>query len=54
MIDNHNNKMMFNNAWACTPYRFERLRSFCGGLATVFTNTASDVGLFHLEMGDGR
>ncbi len=32
---------MFNDAWDCAPGRFERMRSFCGGLATVLANTTS-------------
>jgi hypothetical protein len=57
MIDNHNNKTTFNDAWACTPCWFERICSFCGGLATMFTNTTSvesDFSILKWEMDDNR
>ena len=31
----------FDAAWAVVEGRFEILRDFCGGIATVFANTAS-------------
>ncbi len=57
MINNHNNKMTFNNAWACTPCRFKRLCSFCGGLTIVFANTTfveSNFSILKWEMDDNR
>jgi hypothetical protein len=56
-IDNHDTKMTFNDAWACAPGRFERLCLFCGGLATVFTNTTSvesDFSILKWELNDNR
>ena len=32
---------LFNDAWDVMPHRFNALRAFCGGLATVFANTTS-------------
>lgn len=40
-IDQHDIKMIFDQAWDCVPGRFARIRAFCGGLATVFANTKS-------------
>ncbi len=57
MINNHNNEMMFNNAWACISCQFEHLHSFCGGLAIVFANTTSIESYFSIlkwEMDDNR
>jgi hypothetical protein len=39
IINKHDHTTTFNDAWDCAPGRFERLRSFCDGLATVFANT---------------
>ncbi len=41
IIDKHDHTTAFNDAWDCAPGRFERLRSFCGELATVLANTTS-------------
>jgi hypothetical protein len=40
-IDRHTIETSFDDAWDCAPVRFGHLQSFCGGLATVFTNTTS-------------
>ncbi len=40
-IDSHGVLTAFNDAWGCAPGRYECLRSFCDGLATVFANMAS-------------
>jgi hypothetical protein len=40
-IDSHGIVMMFNDAWGCALGQYEHLRSFCGGLVTVFANTTS-------------
>jgi hypothetical protein len=37
-INSHTTKTTFNDAFFCAPKLFERLCSFCGGLATVFAN----------------
>jgi len=39
-LDKHRVDTMFNDAWDSVP-RFRMLRSFCGGIATVFPNTTS-------------
>jgi hypothetical protein len=47
----------FNDAWDCVLGRFEHLRSFYGGLATVLTNTTcieSDFSVLKWEMDDNR
>jgi hypothetical protein len=41
IIDKHDHMTTFNDAWDCAPGRFECLRSFYGGLATVLTNMTS-------------
>jgi hypothetical protein len=41
IIDKHDHTTTFNDAWDCAPGRFKRMRSFCGGLATVLANTTS-------------
>jgi hypothetical protein len=40
-IDSHGIITTFNDAWGCVLSQYEHLRSFCGGLATVFANTTS-------------
>ena len=40
-IDGHDSGTLFNDAWDSMPDRFQSLRSFSGGLATAFPNTAS-------------
>jgi len=40
-IDRHSIETSFDDAWDCTLGQFGHLRSFCGGLATVFVNTTS-------------
>ncbi len=40
-FDRHTIEMSFDDAWDSAPGRFDHLRSFCGGLAIVFTNTTS-------------
>jgi hypothetical protein len=47
----------FNDAWDCASGRFEHLRSFCGGLATVLTNTTSvesDFSILKWELDENR
>ncbi len=41
IIDKHDHTTTFNDAWDCAPSWFERLRSFCDGLATMLANTTS-------------
>ncbi len=41
IINKHDHTTTFNDAWDCAPGRFERLHSFCSGLATVLANTTS-------------
>jgi len=56
-INNHDTKTTFNNAWAYAPGRFERLRSFCGSLATMFTNMTlveSDFSILKWELNNNR
>jgi hypothetical protein len=56
-IDKHDHKTSFNDAWCLAPGRFDHLRSFCGGLATVFANTTSvesDFSILKWEMDDNR
>jgi hypothetical protein len=55
-IDEHDGNTVFNDAWDCVG-RFERLRAFCGGLATVFPNTTaveSDFSILKWEMYEFR
>jgi hypothetical protein len=57
IIDKHDQTTTFNDAWDCAPGRFEHLRSFCGGLATVFANTTSvesDFSILKWELDDNR
>ena len=56
-IDMHTLKTDFNEAWGCVSDRFQRLRYFCGGLATVFANTTSvesDFSILKWEMDANR
>jgi hypothetical protein len=41
IIDTHTFKTSFNDGWDSIGVRFERLRQFSGGLATIFANTTS-------------
>ncbi len=57
IIDKHNDMTTFNDAWDCVLGRFEHLRSFCDGLATVLVNTTSiesDFSVLKWEMDDNR
>jgi hypothetical protein len=57
IIDKHNDMTSFNDAWDCVLGQFDHLRSFCGGLATVFANTTSiesDFSILKWEMDDNR
>jgi hypothetical protein len=57
IIDKHNDMTTFNDAWDCAPNRFEHLRSFYGGLATVLVNTTFvefDFSVLKWEMDDNR
>jgi len=47
-IDSTGNKTSFDEAWDQIPPRFSNLRSFCGGLATVFPNTTAVEGDFSI------
>ncbi len=64
-IDNHGVVTTFNDAWGGASGRYEHLRSFCGGMVTMFTNTtlvkfdfsnlkwemdASRIALMHLSL----
>jgi hypothetical protein len=40
--DQHDHKTKFNNAWEALGIRFATLRTFCGGLATLFPNSTSN------------
>jgi hypothetical protein len=56
-IDRHTIETLFDNAWDCTPCRFDHLQSFCGGLATVFANTTSvesDFSILKWEMDENH
>ncbi len=57
IIDKHNHTTMFNDAWDCALGWFERLCSFCGGLATVLANTTSiesDFSILKWELDENR
>jgi hypothetical protein len=41
VIDHHNHKTMFNDAWDSIMGRYHCLRCFSFGLATSFANTTS-------------
>ncbi|KAH6600275.1 hypothetical protein BASA50_002451 [Batrachochytrium salamandrivorans] len=41
VLDAHDEKTYFNDAWDCLRGRFLHLRQFCGGLATASPNTTS-------------
>jgi len=56
-INSHDIVMTFNVAWAYAPGRYEHLRSFCDGLATMFANTTlvkSDFSILKWEMDANR
>jgi hypothetical protein len=56
-IDQHTIETSFDDAWDCAPCRFDDLRSFYGGLATVFANTMSIESNFSIlkwEMDENR
>jgi hypothetical protein len=56
-IDSHGVVTTFNDAWGCAWGRYEHLRSFCGGLATMFANTTpveSDFSILKWEMDANR
>ncbi|CAK9863105.1 unnamed protein product [Sphagnum jensenii] len=40
-FDQHDENTFFNDAWDVVKGRFSGLRQFCGGLATMFPNTAA-------------
>jgi len=55
IIDKHNDMTTFNDAWDYVLGRFEHLRSFCSGMATVLANTTSvesDFSVLKWEMDD--
>ncbi len=39
ILDQHNLKTKFNDVWEALGIRFATLRTFCGGLATLFPNS---------------
>ncbi len=41
ILDQHDHKTKFNDAWEALGIRFATLRMFCGGLATLFPNSTS-------------
>jgi hypothetical protein len=41
ILDQHDHKTKFNDAWEALGIRFTTLRTFCGGLATLFPNSTS-------------
>ncbi len=56
-IDRHTIETSFDDAWDCALGQFSHLRSFCGGLATVFANTTSVESNFSIlkwEMDENR
>jgi hypothetical protein len=56
-IDSHGVVTTFNDAWGCASGRYDCLCSFCGGLATMFTNTTSvefDFSILKWEMDTNR
>ncbi|CAI5743289.1 unnamed protein product [Hyaloperonospora brassicae] len=53
-IDEHDVKTTFDDAWVVVPGKYLRLRTFCGGLASVFTNmTSVELDFLISEMGGG-
>jgi hypothetical protein len=56
-IDKHDHTTSFYDAWDVAPGRFDCLRSFVCGLATVFANTTSvesDFSILKWEMDENR
>ncbi len=56
-IDRLTIETSFDDAWDCALGRFGHLRSFCGGLATVFANMTSvesDFSILKWEMDENR
>ncbi len=41
ILDQHDHKTKFNDAWEVLGIRFATLRMFCGGLVTLFPNSTS-------------
>ena len=41
ILDAHDHKTFFNDAWDNVKTRFLTLHQFCGGLASMFPNTTS-------------
>jgi len=41
IFDQHDHKMKFNDAWEALGIQFATLRTFCGGLVTLFPNSTS-------------
>ncbi|CAM6073977.1 unnamed protein product [Sphagnum tenellum] len=39
ILDQHDQKTKFNDAWEALGIRFTTLRTFCGGLVTLFPNS---------------
>ncbi len=57
LIEKHDVKTMFNDAWNDLPGRFLHLRDFCGGLGSAFANTTSvelDFSILKWEKDDFR
>ena len=57
VIDKQDVHTFFNDAWTFAPDQFKMLRSFCGGLASAFTNTTSvesDFSILKWEMNPSR
>jgi hypothetical protein len=57
IINKHDHTTMFNDTWDYALGRFERLRSFCGGLATVLANTTfvkSNFSILKWELDENR
>ena len=57
LIEKHDVKTMFNDAWNNLPGWFLHLRDFCGGLGSAFANTTSvesDFNILKWEKDDFR
>lgn len=57
IINKYDHTTAFNDTWACASSQFERLHSFCGGLATVLANTTSvqsDFSILKWELDENR
>jgi hypothetical protein len=57
VLDKCNSTASFDEGWSYVANRFDRLKEFCGGLATAFPGTPSvesDFSIVYWEKGDCR